>query len=177
MVGAKIDKLLQGMTVIVDTREHQTPNAIARQRRFGVPFVRKKLDFGDYSAFFKFGDEEFSLENKIVIERKCCIDEIAMCYTSQRKRFKAEFERAYNAGAKTYLLIEDASWEKFYSGVYQSKMTPQALVASLTTWLARYNCQIIFCQARTTPLLIVEILKREAKEILLSKGETHGATT
>lgn len=170
MTGAKIERLLKNMTVIVDTREHQNPQALKRQCAFGVPFIRRKLDFGDYSAYFEVDGEVYSLEKRVVIERKCCMDEIAMCYTSQRKRFKAEFERAYNAGAKTYLLIENASWEKAYAGIYKSKITPQALIASLTTWLARYNCQLIFCRAQTTPRLITELLKREAKEMFL-KGD------
>ncbi len=45
-------------------------------------------------------------------------------------------------------------------------MKPQALVASLTAWLARYNCQLIFCKSETTGKLIKELLYRELKERL-----------
>ena len=40
------------------------------------------------------------------------------------------------------------------------------LSASLTAWLARYNCQIIFCEPATTGKLIREVLYRELKERL-----------
>ena len=59
-----------------------------------------------------------------------------------------------------------ASWEAIYNHRYHSQMSPQALVASLTAWMARYNAHIIFCRAETFPKLCREILYREAKEIL-----------
>ena len=46
------------------------------------------------------------------------------------------------------------------------RMQPKAFVASLTAWLARYNCQIIFCEPATTGKLIREVLYRELKERL-----------
>ena len=45
-------------------------------------------------------------------------------------------------------------------------LSSQALVASLTAWMARYNAHIIFCRAETFTKLCREILYREAKEIL-----------
>lgn len=77
-----------------------------------------------------------------------------------------EFERAANAGAKIYLLVEGASWEDAFAGKYRSKMDPKAFIASLTAWLARYNCQLLFCKSDTSGRLIREILYRETKERL-----------
>ena len=62
------------------------------------------------------------------IERKMNLDEICQCYCKQRGRFTREFERAQSAGAKMYLLIENADWEKAYSGDYRSQMAPSALI-------------------------------------------------
>ena len=45
-------------------------------------------------------------------------------------------------------------------------MKPTALVGSLTTWLARYNCQLLFCQADTSGHLIHDVLYHEMKEQL-----------
>ena len=84
----------------------------------------------------------------------------------ERKRFEREFERARQSGAKVYLLVEDGSWEDAYSGKYRSRMSPESLVASIQAWLARYNCQVIFCQPKTTGRLIHDILYRELKERL-----------
>lgn len=158
---------LEQFTIIVDTREQETFNYFERIDSMQSPIVRRKLDFGDYSAFTVLqSGEVFSLENRVTVERKMDFDELCSCYCRQRKRFTAEFERAKSVGAKTYLLVEHASWETAYTGYYRSNMKPKALIASLTTWLARYNCILVFCQPRTTGFLIKDILYREMKEML-----------
>jgi hypothetical protein len=53
-----------------------------------------------------------------------------------------------------------------YAGTYRSKMNPVAMVASLTTWLARYDCKLIFCEPQTSGKLIHDILYREMKQHL-----------
>ena len=70
------------------------------------------------------------------------------------------------AGATVYIVIENGSWENVYSGKYRSQMHPNALIANLTAWMARYNAHIVFCRAETFPKLAKEILYREAKEYL-----------
>ena len=155
------------MKICVDSREQATKQSERRYADFGVPWERCKLDFGDYSAVFMLPDgTEFSLKDKVVVERKMSLTECCGCFTHDRPRFTREFERAKQAGARTYLLIEEASWEKAYNGKYRSQMKPQALVASMLAWLARYDCQIIMCKAETSGKLIHDILYREAKERL-----------
>lgn len=155
------------MTLIVDTREQDTDRLRRRIRQTGLSFVRQKLDFGDYSAKTTLDNgTEFDISSSVSIERKMNLDELCACYCKGRKRFTREFERAKSAGAKVYLLIENANWEKAYNGSYRSKMSPQALTASLFAWLARYNCQIIFCKEETSGKIIREILYREMKERL-----------
>lgn len=166
---AEIDDALADMTILVDTREQPTLRLKKRLEAVGCPYRREKLDFGDYSATFR----GISLKNKVAIERKMNLDELAACYTRDRARFVREFERAQEAGAKVYLLVECASWEKLLSGQYRSLFTPKAFVASATAWLARYNCQLIFCQPESTGQLIREILYREAKE-RISAIATYG---
>ena len=164
-----IESTLKTMVITVDSREQATEQSKRRYADFGVPWERGKLDFGDYSAVFTLPDgTEFSLKDKAVVERKMNLSEICGCFTHVRPRFTREFERARQAGARTYLLIEDASWEKAYNGKYRSQMKPQALVASMFAWLARYDCQIIMCKVETSGKLIHDILYREAKERLQS---------
>ena len=71
-----------------------------------------------------------------------------------------------------YILIENADWEKIYNGKYRSKMNEKALTASLLAFLARYDCQVIFCKEETTGKLIRDILYREIKE-RLERNETE----
>lgn len=168
MHGFEIDTVLKTLTVLVDTREQPTPRLKKRIKDMGVPAVRRKLDFGDYSAKATLPDgKEYSLEKSVCIERKMDIDELCGCFCKDRARFTREFERAKKAGAKTYLLVEGASWEKIIRHNYMSLMSPNALVASITAWMARYNCIIIFCTPDISGKLIKDILYREMKERLL----------
>ena len=152
------------MVYIVDSREQDTPALRRRMAQIGT-CVREKLDAGDYSAKIPLPDETW-FKVPTAIERKMDATELAGCYCQSRKRFTAEFERAKASGTKLYMLVEGESWESIYAGSYRSKMAPQALVASILAWLARYDCQLIFCNSRTTGKLIRDILYREGKEAL-----------
>lgn len=133
----------------------------------GYPTCRKKLDFGDYSAKITLPNAEFfDFSSLFSIERKMSIGELCQCYCSGRDRFRREFDRAKACHAKLYLLIEDASWNKVFTGYYNSRMRPKALLASIFAWLARYNCQLIFCSPEQSGRLIKEIIYREVKEYL-----------
>ena len=164
MAPHEIEEALKGMVVLVDTREQGTARLRVRLKDMKCEHERCKLDFGDYSAKVPVNGEWLTLN--VAIERKMDLDELAQCYCNGRKRFEREFERAQTAGAKIYLLIENATWEDAYTGNYRSKMSPQALVASILAWLSRYRCQVIFCRQRTSGRLIYDILYREAREYL-----------
>ena len=162
----EVAEALESLTLLVDTREQDTLSFRRRMKEVGIPWERHKLDFGDYSAMCLIDGEELDFSGSIAIERKMSLDELCQCYGRERKRFQREFERARKAHAKLYLLVENGSWEKALTGDYKSQMKPQALTASLTAWLARYDCQVIFCQPRTTARLLREIVYREVKERL-----------
>ena len=163
-----LEKTLSTMTIICDSREHATAEAKKRWESFVVPYRIQGLRSGDYTAEFILPNgETFSLENICVIERKMSIGELCGNFCQNRARFIREFERITEAGAKAYIVVEGgANWEAIYNHKYHSQMAPQALVASLTAWMARYNAHIIFCRTETFPKLCREILYREAKEIL-----------
>lgn len=158
---------LDHLTALVDTREQDTPAFRKRLQDMGMPWERKKLDFGDYSVKCGLRDgSEMDFSGLVCVERKMSLDELCACYCRERKRFVREFERAREAGAKLYLLIENGSWEKAYAGSYRSQMSPEAFTASLTAWLARYDCQLLFTAAALSGRLIADVLYREVKERL-----------
>lgn len=165
---------MKTLTVLVDTREQDTPRFRRRMQALGLPYARRKLDFGDYACAVTDSGREIDLSGQVAIERKMDLDELAQCYTRGRRRFEREFERAKAAGAKLYLLIEDADWERAYAGRYRSRLHPHALTASMLAWLARYDCQILLCAAETTPRLIRDILYREARERLEAMPDAAG---
>ena len=167
MHPSEIEQALKSFEILVDTREQPTKSYYRRLKSMAVPLHRQKLDFGDYSARVTLADDSFySLNDKVCVERKMNLDEICACFTKQRPRFIREFERAKEAGARIYLLIENADYEKAYSGDYRSQMKPNALTASLLAFQARYDCRIVFCPAQMSGRIIKDILYREMKERL-----------
>ena len=66
------------------------------------------------------------------VERKMNIDELCLCFCKERKRFKAEFERAKINNCRIYLLNRKMQHGKsIILGKYRSKYNPIALIASL----------------------------------------------
>lgn len=166
-----LKRALEDFTILYDTREQPNEKLKQRLEVMDCPCERVKLNYGDYTA--RCG--ALDLSSSVVIERKMNLTELALCFGSQRERFKHEFERAAADGAKIYLLIENANWNVLFSDfAYKrycnSKYTRSAMIASLTAWIARYNMLVVFCDSDNTGLLIREILYREMKE-RLSNGD------
>ena len=167
MTPFELEKCLDSMVLLVDTREQPTPRLQARIEISGLPYERKKLEQGDYSCKCTLpGGEELDFSSKVAIERKMNLDELCLCFGKERKRFEREFERAKENGCKIYLLVENGNWEKAYNGKYQSRYNRKALVASIDAFRARYGMQLDFCKEETTGRLIRDILYRELKEYL-----------
>lgn len=102
------------------------------------------------------------------------LDELCQCFGRERARFEREFQRASGAGCRIYLIVEDGTWEKAYNGKYRSLLKPNALVASIDAFRARYGMQLDFCKPETTGRLIKDILYRELKEYLLEYDYVEG---
>ena len=163
----EIEEALETIKLLVDTREKPTKKLQARIDMVGWPWERVKLAQGDYSAECLLpSGEVFSLADKFVIERKMSLEELCMCFGSERRRCEREFERAKEAGCKIHLLVEEATWRKIYSHRYKSKYNPNALIASINAYRARYAMQLDFCSSELTGYLIRDILYREMKERL-----------
>lgn len=167
--------MLESMKIFIDTREQPTDRAKKRYESFGVPYERRKLEYGDYTytaqkpdGSWIFADNE-EVNPYLSIERKMNLDELAGCFTHNRERFEAEFERAKAHNARIILLIEDANWENLINGRYRSKFNANAFIASICAWTARYNIILIFCKAETTGRIIHDFLYYDLKE-RIAKG-------
>ena len=175
MDNFELQNILKSFSVIVDTREQPTARAKKRYADMGVEYNRAVLDYGDYTYNIILPNGPLhSLDQRIrgkcVIERKQNLDELAMCFTRSRDRFRREFERAQEHGAKVFLLIENASIGMLLSGQYRSRYKPAAFIASLVAWSCRYNMPPIFCEMEHSGRMIREILYRDCKE-RLERGE------
>ena len=165
------------MSILVDTREHPTGRQSERRyAAFGCDHGRQKLNYGDYTynfilpsggPLYKSG---VPINPDVVIERKMNLEELSQCFCQSRKRFEREMQRATAAGAKIYLLVENATYENLLSGKYKTKFNPEAFSASLFAWMARYDITPVFCKAETSGKIIRNILFRELKE-RLNKGQ------
>lgn len=163
----EIDACLESMELLVDTREQPTPRLKERIDATGMPYIRRKLHVGDYSCQCMLPTGEvLDFSQNVAIERKMSLDELCLCFGKERGRFEREFIRAHEIGCHIYLIVESGSWEKAYSGKYRSLLQPQALVASIDAFRARYGMQLDFCKPETTGKLIRSILYRELKEYL-----------
>ena len=165
MTVPEIENCLQTMVILVDTREQPSDRARKRYAAFKCPYRRQKLDFGDYSAECTLPDGTKAII-PVTIERKMGLEELSTCLTKDRDRFRREFERAKEAGASVYLLVENATWENLINGKYKTKFNKKAFTGSITAWMARYDLKPIFCKSETSGQLINEILYREMKQRL-----------
>ena len=147
-----LEKALSSLTLLVDTREQDTPALRERLRSCGLPHRRVDQD-----------GEEQSLAGVVAIERKMSLDELCLCFGKDRGRFEREFRRAKEAGARLYLLVENASWEDVLHGRYRSRMKPAALLASLLAWQERYDLRVVFCRRETTGVMLHKILRYALK--------------
>lgn len=159
----KIEAMQRRATLIVDTREHDTPELRQRLSFIGLPWTREKLDYGDY-AIRTTDDAGTVFQPRAVIERKMSCDELALCFGSERDRFQREFERAKAAGGYLWLVVEGCTWSKLIGGEYRSKMLPQSLIGSMVTWSIRYNAKLTPCSATESPTIIRNILMHELAE-------------
>lgn len=172
MEKLQIEACLKSMVILVDTREQPSDRAKKRYSAFPCPYRRQTLDYGDYTYSFILPDGTelhptgTRVKGSAVIERKMGLEELSSCFTHDRSRFEAEFERATAAGASVYLLVENATWENLINGRYGTRFNPKSFFSSATAFMARYKLRIIFCKSETSGKLIHQILYRELKERL-----------
>lgn len=153
---------LKKLTIICDTRE-QDRHVEEWLKKQKIPTVSRKLDTGDYSCMI----DQTSFERDIIVERKHNLDEICGNFTAERERFEREFIRAKAYGTKVHLIIENASWSDVFLGNYRSKLSPKSLVASMLSWMVRFNISITFCKPEESARIIYGIFYYYARETLL----------
>ena len=167
MHPVEIKDTLATLTILFDSREKDTPALRKRLNATGRPVERVALTSGDYSCKIVLPDGTgVSLADKLCVERKMGADGITQNFTKHRDRFIREFERFKALGGKPYLLIENTSWEDIINHKYRSKLDPNAFIASLMAWQARYGTHVLFCKPETTGYLIERVFYYEVKEML-----------
>lgn len=159
---AELKAELKKLTIICDTRE-QDRHCQEWFEANNIPCKVRKLDTGDYSA--QLGD--MTMERSVAIERKRSLDELCGNMTTDRDRFEREFLRAKAHGLHIFLIIENATWGDIFLGNYRSKLPSKSLVASILSWIARFDVTLLFCRPEETPRIIYGILYYSTREELL----------
>ncbi len=175
--AAEIEAALNTITILVDTREKVWWHIQSGLESLGCPYEIKTLKFGDYSYKFMSPNGELcSCENDIVIERKANAEEISGNLTKNRERFAKEFEKSANAGAKTYLIVENCNWGIIDNHGYRTKFNPKSFEASLWSWINKYDIRLQFCNSAFTAKLIYGLFRYHLKNKLEKEGEENAKT-
>lgn len=168
----EIDEAMKTFEIIVDTREQKWKHIENELNATGTPYNRCKLNYGDYSCKVITSDNSpLGLSERVVIERKANLDELAGNFTKGRDRFGREFKRAVDDKAKVFLLIENGSWEDIEQHHYRSLFPPKSYLATLYSWQAKYNITVIFCKPEQSGSIIKGILWYAMKNYLSRVGE------
>lgn len=156
--------------LIIDSREK--PKAIKRiLEQFdeaGIEYETSKLLFGDYM--------DYSRPN-LVIDRKQNIAELAKNCTVEAQRFKNELERAQKANSRLVILVEQNRYkdrDKWVSVEQISDLimwsNPHTSIRGekvfrvLSSWVAKYDIEVKFCDKRVTGKRIIEIIYPELRK-------------
>ena len=159
MTDKEIGDIISNMVIVVDSREKKNSHIIAFLVDSGIDFKIDKLDTADYS-FELPNYSQLGLDRKFLIEKKNSLDEIIGNFTTNRERFKREFERVSDE-QQLHIVIENATWKKVLNGSYRSKMHPKSLLASILTWSIRYRVPVWFTTPTETGEMIYSLLKYE----------------
>lgn len=108
-----IDKktFLKIVTVISDTAEQENKHILKKLDEYGIPYIERKLDFGDYSFITQektnYGIKERDFSLSCVVERKASPDEFYGNVIHDRERIESEFAEASKLCNNFILLIEN----------------------------------------------------------------------
>lgn len=175
ITDTQIDKLIKQMVIIIDTREQENKHITDYFDKKKIPYVIRKLDYGDYSAMLNAAPElglpfDVSLERAVAVERKGAsgsgLSEIAKNFTDGRQAFENEFIRASHLCDTFYLVIENGSWKDITDHKYRSDMSSKALYNSLISWRHKYGFHIDFVKSENTAEHLIKLFGTTLKKLL-----------
>ena len=156
--------------LIIDSREKPKAirNIVSTFDEAGIEHETSKLLFGDYM--------DYSRPN-LVIDRKQNIAELAKNCTVEAQRFKNELERAQRANSRLVILVEQNRYKDRDKWVSVNEISdlimwsnPHTTIRGekvfrvLSSWVAKYDLGVEFCDKRVTGKRIIEILYPELRK-------------
>ncbi len=151
----EMDRLLQSLVILVDTREQKNDHILQYLDKAGVEHKKKALAYGDYSFFIP-ADESLDIprdlyfDKEIIVERKGSLEELSNNLTKERDRLEKEF---CLAPEHKVLLIENATYfDKEI--IVERKGSLEELSNNLTKERDRLEKE--FCLAPEHKVLLIE---------------------
>lgn len=205
----EIKELLKKIVILVDTREQENYHITSWFTKRKIPFKVQKLDYGDYSAMLPAGTFEGQLRDiyftdEIVIERKFCIDELAMNLKDKKTnineirqeiidllglkylekvlksdyvRIKHELANLNRYNIKFLIFMEDENFnDNLWNRNYRADYEPATLNSRLEGLQAEANTAIIPVARKYMGIKIYGRLKYEVRNILVHKGYVEEGT-
>jgi len=141
------DEIIKNIVVIVDTREKENTHIITSFEKYKIQYEKKKLDHGDYSFYIKANESlnvprDLYFDKYITIERKGSLEELSTNWSKERDRFEKEV--CTFKGKNILLLIENATYSDIATHNYKSDYLPKSYLATLHSFIFRYNITPIF---------------------------------
>ena len=142
---------------VIDSREKKFEHIKSYFEKNGIDYAIRKLDVGDY---------QIEGRPSISVDRKQNLQELSknLMNAKDHSRFWKEVRRAREQRIKLYVVvehggqiksIEDVSkWSDIYSGV-----SGRVLANEIYRVHIAYGVEFIFCDKRSTPKKIIEILQ------------------
>lgn len=172
LTDKELNSLLKSMKICYDTRE-QDEHVKDELSKKGIECERRKLDYADYTFVIPKNESlgifnDLYGDDKIVIERKKSLDELANNLSNDRERFEYELQRKGNA--RFILIVENGSFEDIKKHKYQSLYQPKSYLATLYTFMARYNMQVVFLNREYVSEYIYLMCYYQLREIIKNNG-------
>lgn len=146
----QLKKILDNLTVCVDTRENANQHIIDFFNGKKIPYKTQKLPFGDYSIMlpensFEGQKQDIYFYDDFVIERKANLDELAGNLKDDASRLKKELAHLNMNKIKFYIFLEDEKYhEHIRNGEYRSEYDPFTFMQRLKKGIeAEYSTMII----------------------------------
>jgi len=205
----EINEALNKMIVLVDSREQANDHVTEWFAKSKKIYKVQKLDYGDYSCYLPIGSFEgqtrdIYFNDEIVIERKFCIDELAMNLKDNKtnindikkeiielfgekylakvlktdyNRFKQELTTLNKHDTKFFILLEDENFDKnIRSGNFRAQYDPATLYKRLKGIEAEFNTFIRPIGKQFIGSEIYNTLRYWVRNILVHKGYIENRT-
>lgn len=199
----EIDEILNKMVVLIDTREQQCGHIISWLEAKKRPYKVTKVDYGDYTCYIPKGSFEgqardIYFSDDIVIERKFCIDELAMNLRSKKEnidelnkeaidllgekylekilktdylRLKQELTSLNKYGTNFFIYIEDPNYlQNLKTGNYRAKYKKDTLYKRLKALEREFKTLIVPVAKEDIAAEIYNTLRYGVRDILKNKG-------